>query len=70
MSKCRGSGTGGGAALVQRGLLIHNVHEESAEGTKRFVVLKIPYEALLSDPEFQHAFQDIVRITTAAEEQQ
>jgi hypothetical protein len=66
MSKCK-PGTGPKLQpLLQHGVVLEDVTTTSAAtGTpERHIVIRIPHEALVSNPAVQTAFQDYVTIST------
>lgn len=64
MSKCKPTETLTLAELFSKGVRLEDVTERS----ERYVVIKIPYEALLKDPDVQRVFQEIVTISSTEEE--
>ena len=65
MSKCRPGVGGKMEALLSKGVTLED-HTVTSSGKEpqRTVVIRIPYQALLNDPEVQTVFQGIVGIST------
>lgn len=68
MSKCRPRPTPTLLSLEAKGVVVEDVlvrpHVEARGEERREVVIRIPYAALLSDPDVQALFQDLVSITS------
>jgi hypothetical protein len=66
MSKCKPDPTAELANLEQYGVTFKDVttQQHGLHGAAREVVLSIPYEALLNNPDVQRAFQHLIRVST------
>ena len=60
MSKCKPAAGTTLAALTSKGVRLNDIIVNG----EHFVQIEIPYDLLLSDPEVQNAFVDIVYITS------
>ncbi len=68
MSKCRPTPAATLLRLEEKGVVVEDIlirpHAVARGDERREVVIRIPYGALLSDPEVQALFQDLVSITS------